>query len=298
MGAWGSAPWDNDPAADWFAELFEATKLARRVEKTLNRQRDLEEYAPDMRAAAYVLVALGRNYIWPVEDLDRHLTLAIAKLEAIRELADYEGMPEVDDEITLLRSRLQNPTSLGTPAIDEEKINATQALRNLTEALDDRDPEVAEEAALALAEVTERYFREDRGYAGVVRLLKSKREPTRARAVQTAVKLRGESGVDDVLPLLRDRSARVREEVLGALLRVVPDRPLAADKRERFLQAALTGLKDKDATVRGTAAGLLGAVGDPTVLAQLEKARRKERVDRTKERMETAIEAITQRGSA
>ena len=46
MGAWGSAPWDNDLAADWFAELVGDTGLAERVEQTL-KHRDLEEYAHD-----------------------------------------------------------------------------------------------------------------------------------------------------------------------------------------------------------------------------------------------------------
>jgi hypothetical protein len=115
MGSWGSAPWDDDLAADWFANLFEATKLARRVEKTLNH-RDLEEYAAEVRAAAYVLIALGMNYIWPVDDLDRHLNLAISKLEAIRELPDYAGMPEIDEEIAILKSRLLAPNSLDAAA--------------------------------------------------------------------------------------------------------------------------------------------------------------------------------------
>ncbi|MCC6420200.1 MAG: hypothetical protein IT429_18350 [Gemmataceae bacterium] len=115
MGAWGSAPWANDLAADWFDELFGTTRLAQRVEKALN-YRDLEEYAPEIRAAAYILVALGRNYIWPVDDLDRHLKLAISKLEAIRELPDYEGMPEIDEEIAILRSRLNEPNALDAAA--------------------------------------------------------------------------------------------------------------------------------------------------------------------------------------
>jgi hypothetical protein len=295
MGAWGSAPWDNDLAADWFAELLGATRLARRIEKTLNH-RDLEEYPPEVRAAAYVLLALGRNYIWPVDDLERHLALAIAKLEAMRELADYEGMPELDDEIALLRCRLQNPTSLGTPAIAEEKIMAAQALRNLTAALDDRDLEVAEEAALALAKISRRSVPEDRGYAGVVRLLRSKKPETRVRAVQAAVDLWGEQCVDDVLPLLRDRSARVREEVLGALLQALADRPVPAETRQRLVAAARAALKDTDAAVRGRAADLLGRLGDHTVLKELQKFLRKERAGQTKESMATAIEAIENRG--
>ena len=42
MGAWGYEPWDDDLAADWFGDLFEKTKLADRVERTL-RKKDVEE---------------------------------------------------------------------------------------------------------------------------------------------------------------------------------------------------------------------------------------------------------------
>jgi hypothetical protein len=108
LGAWGTAAWDNDDAADWFANLFAATKLADRVEKTLKEQ-DVEEYAGRIRAAAYVLVVLGRVYIWPINDLYRRLRLAIEKLEAIRQLKDYEDDPTIAAEIAELRSRLQPP---------------------------------------------------------------------------------------------------------------------------------------------------------------------------------------------
>jgi hypothetical protein len=103
MGAWGNAAWDNDDAADWFGNLFPATKLAARVEMTL-KTKDVEEYAGRIRAGAYMLVALGRVYIWPVEDLDRHLRLAIEKLEAISALVDYRGDKAIAAEIAELRS--------------------------------------------------------------------------------------------------------------------------------------------------------------------------------------------------
>jgi hypothetical protein len=65
----------------------------------------------EIRAAAYLLVALGRVYIWPVDDLDRHLALAISKLEAIREMEIYQevsGFVEtIDAEIGVLKSRLK-----------------------------------------------------------------------------------------------------------------------------------------------------------------------------------------------
>jgi hypothetical protein len=62
MGAWGTAAWDNDGAADWFADLFESSKLATRVEKTL-KKKDIEEYHEEIRAAAHIVVALGQNFI-------------------------------------------------------------------------------------------------------------------------------------------------------------------------------------------------------------------------------------------
>ncbi len=107
MGAWDSTAWGNDDAADWCAELFTATKLAQRVEKAL-KTRDVEEYAGKIRAAAYLLVALGRAFIWPIEDLDRHLKLAIEKREAISKLDDYAGDESIAAEIAELRSRLQS----------------------------------------------------------------------------------------------------------------------------------------------------------------------------------------------
>jgi hypothetical protein len=66
MGAWATAPWDNDGAADWFGDMFDDTGLAKYVAATL--ERDPEEYHEEIRAAAYLLVALGRTYIWPVKE--------------------------------------------------------------------------------------------------------------------------------------------------------------------------------------------------------------------------------------
>ncbi|HEY2155192.1 MAG TPA: DUF4259 domain-containing protein [Isosphaeraceae bacterium] len=109
MGAWGVKAWENDGAADWFGDTFDTTGLADRVEETLGG--DPEDDHQEIRAAAYLLVALGRVYIWPVERLDRHLALAIAKLEAIRDMDIYQeasGFVEaIDEEIATLQSRLK-----------------------------------------------------------------------------------------------------------------------------------------------------------------------------------------------
>jgi hypothetical protein len=110
MGAWGTAAWENDRAADWFGDTFDVTGLAKRVEEALSG--DPEDDHEEIRAAVYMLATLGRVYIWPVHDLDRHLALAISKLEAIRELEIYHEAPEfveaIDEESGVLRSRLKS----------------------------------------------------------------------------------------------------------------------------------------------------------------------------------------------
>src|SRR5262249_13073321 len=81
-------------------------------------------------------------------------------------------------------------------------------------ALDDADAEGGENAVVALAMIARRYFRDDRAYPGMVRQLQSKKQLTRGCAAEGALALRGVRALDDVLPLLRDRSVKVRQAVL------------------------------------------------------------------------------------
>jgi len=117
MGVWGKLPWDNDGAADWFDELFEKTKLAKQVEDTLKL--DVDNCPEEIRAAASVLLFLGRNYIWPVHDLDRHLSLAADRLEAISRIGVIVESPElvaeIRAEIQELRSRIKASNASQAP---------------------------------------------------------------------------------------------------------------------------------------------------------------------------------------
>jgi hypothetical protein len=81
MGTWGFEPWESDLAADWYAKMFEKTKLDGFVEKTLSL--DSSEYCEEIRAAASVLIRLCQKGIWPAEKLGHHLELAIIKLQGI-----------------------------------------------------------------------------------------------------------------------------------------------------------------------------------------------------------------------
>ncbi len=106
MGAWGIEAWENDSAADWFMKLFMETELAEFVEKGLVL--DVHDEPEVIRAAALILVALGRNYIWPIDDLNKHLMLAIEKLEIINAgLDDGDDIKfKIEDELSELRSRI------------------------------------------------------------------------------------------------------------------------------------------------------------------------------------------------
>lgn len=123
MGVWGNLPWDNDAAADWFGGLFETTKLAKRVEDTLKL--NVEDSHEEIRAAASVLLFLGRVYIWPVHDLDRHLTLAADRLEEISHIGVVAESPELVEEIGVeiqeLRSRIKTPDSSEPPLPSPKK---------------------------------------------------------------------------------------------------------------------------------------------------------------------------------
>ncbi len=117
MGAWGYAPWDSDSAADWYGDLFDQIPLAAKVEATLNA--DPEEYADEIRAASALLILLGRTYMWPIDDIDRHLKLAITQMEKV--LTVYEDEPDfasaVAEEIAVLKSRQAN--SKDGPAVHQ-----------------------------------------------------------------------------------------------------------------------------------------------------------------------------------
>ena len=109
MGAWGKLPWENDGAADWFGDLFDKTKLAIEVEDTLKLH--AATYHQEIRAAASVLLSLGRVYVWPIRDLQRHLALAAEKLEEVSRVDIIAESPtlvkEIRGEIQELRSRIK-----------------------------------------------------------------------------------------------------------------------------------------------------------------------------------------------
>ena len=129
MGAWGSAPWDTDGAADWFAEFFEGIDADARISEAFEADDDYDR----IRAAGYLLAVLGRGYIWP-GDLERLDALLERGIELLSEMLEpdsefrelWEDDPEVlaavRAELAVLEARLNGDDEAGDDddADDEE----------------------------------------------------------------------------------------------------------------------------------------------------------------------------------
>ena len=110
MGTWATAPWNNDSGADWFGDMFDNTKLADYVRRTLKEAEPQNDYA-EIRAAASMVVMLGRVYVWPIKQLDEDLSLAAEKLEVLLKVPELNESAEIiasiQEEIRELRSRMK-----------------------------------------------------------------------------------------------------------------------------------------------------------------------------------------------
>ena len=113
MGTWGTKPWQDDIAADWFGNMMDSTGLAKYVEKTMRQELDEDDpysTASEIRAAASVLVLLGHVCVW-TEDLENHLKLAISRLEEILpKNYSNRNKEQIQAEINVLKARLDDKT--------------------------------------------------------------------------------------------------------------------------------------------------------------------------------------------
>lgn len=107
---WGYEPWDNDRAADWFAEVIGDAGLATSVRTTLQKVVALEyidDEATIVRAACYCLLKFGHVYVWPINDLKADLQLGITALEKVLEEEENEKIKSlINLEIAELQTRL------------------------------------------------------------------------------------------------------------------------------------------------------------------------------------------------
>lgn len=107
---WGSKPWENDRAADWFAAAIEDSGIALRVRTTLRKVlgvKDWDDESQTARAACYVLVHLARVYMWPIDSLKDDLGLGITALQRVLLDTEYIYANEIRDEVVVELNELK-----------------------------------------------------------------------------------------------------------------------------------------------------------------------------------------------
>jgi len=111
MGMWAYKPWDNDSAADWYADLMDNTQLRTQWLSGINS--NTSDQADVVRAAVGLFIMLGRVYIWPIEHYDTDLGLAVKQAECLLSVPEYQESPELIEiiklEIQELKSRQASP---------------------------------------------------------------------------------------------------------------------------------------------------------------------------------------------
>jgi hypothetical protein len=111
---WGKEPWDNDQAADWFAGLMEKSSLPHIVRTTLRlAEKGLDEETTSLlRAAAWCVLQFARVYVWPVNELETDLQLAIRALDVVLQDEEYcygeEIVAKIKEEQAVLLERLDH----------------------------------------------------------------------------------------------------------------------------------------------------------------------------------------------
>lgn len=108
---WGSKPWDNDRAADWFAKLMKDTDLPLQVRSALllcQKEDPYGENTAKLRAAVFCMLQFGHVYIWPIEELKKDLQLAIHATEKVLLDEEYCFDEEITDEIKVELEELKS----------------------------------------------------------------------------------------------------------------------------------------------------------------------------------------------
>jgi HEAT repeat protein len=139
-------------------------------------------------------------------------------------------------------------------------INDPRGLAPVIDALDDADPRVAEKALVTMSQVGRWFSRDWRAYPGVARLLGSTRANTRFWAVSAAALLFPERAGELLPPLLADRSAKVRAEVIRNVLELERYERLTPKVRRALFPAVVAALTDEDGTVRNRTVNVLRQV--------------------------------------
>lgn len=168
----------------------------------------------------------------------------------------------------------------------------------LIEALGDADPEVVERAVKTVAEITRQYGPVEGAHRALKPLLQSRRQNTRFFALQAIAYSGGIEQLQTILPLVRDRSAKVRAHVCRMVVVTMdsePARPLTEEARLAWQARLVPALRDEVPLVRQVAADALARVGDRDALSPLTTASSKERFASVAAAMSRALDAIEER---
>lgn len=142
MGAWGFKAWENDGAADWFAELHEQTGLRDHVVATLRSGCRVQGEGA-VRAAADVMRKLAHVYRWPVRSIESDLRLAVKALGEVRACyaLDIEGLrnksPDKGDK--LWHKRKQRNLNKGLKQVDAEIMRLQERLTEMEDRRRERE---------------------------------------------------------------------------------------------------------------------------------------------------------------
>lgn len=123
MGAWAYGPIDNDTAADWMAVTMRKSKLPNLIEKGLKSRNEDE-----VRAAAFMLELVGYTYMYDIDVLDKHLTLAVERLSGLLEddewLSSWSHSAEIKRsvrrQISALQKRISGENAPGSVGLMEK----------------------------------------------------------------------------------------------------------------------------------------------------------------------------------
>lgn len=119
MGTWDPKPWGNDKAADFFSGLFEHCNIREIVTSKLKSDVTGSNHE-EIRAAAAIILFLGRIYIWPIDSLRADIELAIARLSEVLEEPEIKGDAEFEEpirhEIEILKARIDKGHSIDDAA--------------------------------------------------------------------------------------------------------------------------------------------------------------------------------------
>ena len=122
MGAWGTAAWDNDAAADWFGDFFDGLDLNAKIKEAFELEDGHDEIRHDeIRAACFILGSLGRVYVWK-GDLDELKVLLEQGIALLSKMIDAE-----DEENDFLESWDNDPEVIASV---QEQIKELQARRS------------------------------------------------------------------------------------------------------------------------------------------------------------------------